>query len=508
MMQRFVPKRNEELILLFGCLLCFSIHYIVVSQQQVQFQSSFNGLLPTSTGSLQADTNNSTASVFARISPSDKKERIVSSHHSLTVPHEKQQHMHDSDSLTTFVWKRGIPLEQFQKEGKLVASMSNTNVLSSTKYIVDAATIGCHAKSDFIKAQLETWGGRGTTVRYFFGATETDDSDPTCVQTMTLDLVKNVSQVCSTTNRALGQESEQLTKSFYARGAYLFNRTNPSGWLCGNQRFASLLGKVGKFYQREAKHSEGVLPDFLLIQDDDTYFNLELLEKDIFSKVDPEVPFATAGCLVHMPIHMMNFSFPFGGFGTILSRATVQRLTRPIFCNDTTIISGSGAGTNSSSDNDSQHGSSRNTTFGNADDEYQAFLNHACFRIEKNTFGEKSAFRNGMSVSDLMRAHATANPYRNVEDWRHHPGYCFHGDWIVGYYLNYYNLALPSILQPKEDLPYFNLDKSLGYIYGSKKPLGNCQHEGENCPSTAHICHRQNPESMGRLIKTHGSNLS
>jgi hypothetical protein len=31
------------------------------------------------------------------------------------------------------------------------------------------------------------------------------------------------------------------------------------------------------------------------------------------------------------------------------------------------------------------------------------FVNNACIRLEKNSFGEQSAFRNGMSVSDLMR---------------------------------------------------------------------------------------------------------
>jgi hypothetical protein len=104
-----------------------------------------------------------------------------------------------------------------------------------------------------------------------------------------------------------------------------------------------MLGKVGRFYQRElakAKdagfNSQGVLPDFLLIQDDDTYFNMNMLQRDLFSQVNPSTPFASTGCLVHMPITTINFSFPYGGYGTILSQGAILRMIRPIYCNFTT----------------------------------------------------------------------------------------------------------------------------------------------------------------------------
>jgi hypothetical protein len=262
-------------------------------------------------------------------------------------------------------------------------------------------------------------------------------------------------------------------------------KANPIGWLCGHQRFPSLLGKVGKFYQRElatAVSKTSVLPDFLLIQDDDSYYNLDMLNRDIFSQIDPYIPYATAGCLVHLPIKMLNFSFPFGGFGTILSRGAILRMIRPIFC----------------------HTSFKPVEWWDYRDD-PAFVDNACEQLQKNTFGEKAAFQDGMSISDLIRAHAAANPFREYRTWTNKPGYCFHGDWLLGYFINYYNLGSPSLSEVLDrELPHFNMEKALGYKYGSKPATKNCLNEDlEHCPPTAHICHRQNPESMARLVRQH-----
>jgi hypothetical protein len=167
-------------------------------------------------------------------------------------------------------------------------------------------------------------------------------------------------------------------------------------------------------------------------------------------------------------------------------------MIRPIYCNGTTVET-------------PDPKSSQSIGWWDYKDD-PVFVNNACIRLEKNTFGEQSAFRNGMSVSDLMRAHAAANPFRDYQTWTSTPGYCFHGDWLLGYYINYYNLGSSPNDGPERDLPYFNIDKSLGYGYGGKQQTGNCEYENENCPPTAHVCHRQNPEAMARLELEHGVN--
>ena len=357
---------------------------------------------------------------------------------------------------------------------------------------IDAASIGSANASAMTQAQLETWGRQ---VRYFFGATESDDVDRNCMDNMiSIEMVFNVISVCRE-SKLSRSELAILPRQFFATQKWIGSKANPMGWLCAQQRFPSMIGKIGRFYQRElakAKQagfkSQGVLPDFLLIQDDDTYFNMNMLHRDVFSQVNPTTPFASTGCLVHYPILMLNFSFPYGGYGTILSQGAILRMIRPIYCNGTTA-------------EESSHPKSNNKKIGWWDySNDPVFVNNACMRLEKNSFGEQSAFRNGMSVSDLMRAHAADNPYRDYQKWKSTTaGYCYHSDWILGYYINYYNLGSPPNDEPKEILPYFNMDKSLGYIYGTKKPTGNCRYESENCPTTAHVCHRQNPETMTRL---------
>ena len=109
-----------------------------------------------------------------------------------------------------------------------------------------------------------------------------------------------------------------------------------------------------------------------------------------------------------------------------------------------------------------------------------------------------------------MRAHAAANPFREYEKWTNKPGYCFHGDWLLGYYINYYNLGSPPLSEgPDRDLPHFNMEKALGYGYGHKPMTMNCLNNAlEICPPTAHVCHRQTPESMARWVLHHAINAT
>lgn len=167
-----------------------------------------------------------------------------------------------------------------------------------------------------------------------------------------------------------------------------------------------------------------------------------------------------------------------------------MRLIRPIYCNGTSTIP-----------SENQSLPLLNLWDGIQEAE---FLDHTCLRLQRDTFGEKSAFRNGMSISDLMRAHAAANSYRDRHMWNRRPGYCFHGDWVLGYYFNFYLFGAEMGTSGPGMLPYRHMDASLGYIYGSKSPLGNCWNEYDVCPRTAHVCHRQNASAMLRMFGENG----
>jgi hypothetical protein len=356
-------------------------------------------------------------------------------------------------------------------------SSSSSNMMAGAPLVnltIDAASIGCRNKSAWMQAQVDTW--RASNVRFFFESTEQDDIDPTCNEVMKPDTVKKIALFCG--RQMLSEDKyklRMLAKAFFAQPKWLEKTNKGIGWLCAQQRFASMLGKGGKFYQIQLEVDKSFeLPSFLLIQDDDTYYNMDMLEQELLLKVkDVSIPFAAAGCLVHMPIHMLNFSFPYGGYGTILSRGAIMRLIQPIYCNR------------------SMHDESRRSV------DNSSFESHVCDTMQNDIFGEKQAFQNGMSISDLMRAHAASNPFRDYMHWKRRPGYCFHGDWIIGYFLNFYVLLDNRSTNPAPStLPNFRMDSSLGYQYGTRNPKGNCGQK-YSCSRTEHAaCHRQTPESM------------
>jgi hypothetical protein len=194
-------------------------------------------------------------------------------------------------------------------------SSSSSNMMAGAPLVnltIDAASMGCRNKSGWMQAQVDTWGA--SNVHFFFGSTEQDDIDPTCNEVMKPDTVKNIALFCG--RQMLSEDKHKklsmLAKAFFAQPKWLEKTNTGIGWLCAQQSFASMLGKVGKFYQIQLEVDKSFqLPSFLLIQDDDTYYNMDVLERELLLKVkDLFIPFAAAGCLVNMPIHMLNFSFP------------------------------------------------------------------------------------------------------------------------------------------------------------------------------------------------------
>jgi hypothetical protein len=139
-----------------------------------------------------------------------------------------------------------------------------------------------------------------------------------------------------------------------------------------------------------------------------------------------------------------------------------------------------------------------------------------CQQVKENLFGERNVFKDGMSVSDLMHAHASRERYEDFPNWseqRDIGPYCFHSDWAVGYYLNYYRLSdhieewyeessSLSNWQTKSfyfDLPTFRIGGNFGSLY--KTSQGICMNDGVHNCDGSNICHRLNPDEMNGLRK-------
>ena len=190
----------------------------------------------------------------------------------------------------------------------------------------------------------------------------------------------------------------------YAAPNWLRKKQNPVGWMCAQTRPAQGLHKAMARYKRPIGRTNATssdkdsglepLPDYLIIMDDDTYYNMELFEQhfqnhDIYR--NSSMMMGIAGCMVRGPWAQLNFTFPFGGYGFIMSKGYLQRLHTPIFCEDDPSL---------------------------------------CQVIKAGThLRESSLFSEGMSLMDLMYAYVTHQPYSEYKKWT--TGFCLHSDWYV-----------------------------------------------------------------------------
>jgi hypothetical protein len=357
---------------------------------------------------------------------------------------------HNKRSTTSYMWHRGEPFNPLEE---------NRPPDSGHNITIDALSIGTQYNVPQMEGQAKSWASHWS-VRYLFGTTERDDADPACHERFTQKQFDFFFQTCS--HKQYNDNPLRPIRARFPISKWIEKENKTIGWLCAQQRFAHAVGKVGRFYRREG----GEMPDFLFIQDDDTWYGMNQMVSFLSTR-NHSTPFTTAGCMIQWPVHFVNFSFPYGGYGTVLNRLSVERLIKPIYCNRTTMAA--------TSIPDDQH------------------TKRVCLQLEENLAGERMAFREGFSISDLMDRHAAMLPYRRYKRWKNDPGYCMLGDWVLGYYINYYELG------SREDpsLEYIHMDHSLGYDYS--KRVGSCQNDGvERCweSDTKYACHRIPPDTM------------
>ena len=127
---------------------------------------------------------------------------------------------------------------------------------------------------------------------------------------------------------------------------------------------------------------------------------MELFQKN-FASADSSEARVYAGCLVRSPIHMTNFTFPFGGFGSILSKGALIHLFERNQC----------PGLDNTATNNN-----------NKEEDSSAF----CSRLKENNVGELKYFTNGMSLVELMYKYSSTDKYRDVHKWTSSSGFCMH----------------------------------------------------------------------------------
>ncbi|KAL7432074.1 hypothetical protein ACHAXM_003336 [Skeletonema potamos] len=337
---------------------------------------------------------------------------------------------------------------------KVKGELSSSSSESPSSFSVDILSVASidTKRKELLNLQKRTFASH-TSVRNFFHATEVDDFDPTCYKDLTWKHVADVSTFCRKRPSGISYEMRHL-RGLYGRKQWIAKKSNPIAYL-------------------HYKENRQALPDYFIIMDDDTYYNMETFQQ-MHKKLNSSEPTVVAGCLVRLPIHEINFTFPFGGFGAVFSKGALEYLFHPIHCPDI----------------------GRNRRLPMVDVDPNSEPNHAnaegiCNQMSKNTAGELKYFENGNSLLDLIYKYVNTERYRDVAKWdfKNHGGFCMHSDWVMGFFVNFYNVSKHVEEKFYENVPQARMESFKGsHIYA--KPTGYCKNNEGICESGAMICHK------------------
>mmetsp|Transcript_44144 Transcript_44144/g.79182 ORF Transcript_44144/g.79182 Transcript_44144/m.79182 type:complete len:400 (-) Transcript_44144:171-1370(-) len=260
--------------------------------------------------------------------------------------------------------------------------------------VVDVLSIGSETRPEYLTAQINTWASH-VNVRHFWGVTERQDYDVNC-DSMSKEALQSFVQTCK---GPMGwDENVERFRAQHLGEASGF-KTHNAGWFCAQRRPGHALGWLQAMYQNET-----MIPDILLIVDDDTSMDIEKMKHQMLQGKRMDGPFVGSSC--YIGYYKIGFHFAFGGFGTFFNRASIQRMTQPIFC-------------------DERQGESE-------------FTKSACANLQKNQIGELDVFQQGDSVFELFYKYSAIQHF------------CLHSDWAMGYMITYYSGGELHQLQPRK----------------------------------------------------------
>lgn len=353
----------------------------------------------------------------------------------------------------------------------LAVPVSDKSQKGGRVLVIDIVSIGSQSRPQYQDAQELTFGSH-VTVRNFFRITEADDLETSCHSNLTLDDVVGITRFCRRRSRQIVKKHFHLSsmRRNYATGRWLEKKKNPVGWMCAQKRPADGFRRVLKMYENTT-----TIPDYLFVMDDDTYVNMANVTNFLPGNYPADQALAVAGCMIRSDLVKHNFTIPFGGFGMIFTRPAIENFLRPIHCQ------------NRSENNDDE------------------FLRLACWRLSQNPIGELPLFKEGMNVVDLMQAYVSNQPYQNYKEWNE-VGFCLHSDWLWGYFVNFYHIAVrtvdPTFRHLLEERLRGYMD-SLIYAGGQTSAVRperkECDNKADKCTADSHLCHYVTPDQMRNL---------
>ena len=328
------------------------------------------------------------------------------------------------------IFRSRLPQQQQAPSQIKKLTIGSGNGSEPERFVFDMISIGTLLQPDLQKAQYETFGSH-PSVRNFYRMNESNDTDSTCATELTMEDLWSIQQICTRTD----VRPAYLTTLF--QNEVIYHPKPSTGWLCAQKRPIDGLYLALQRFLNGRNGTTDVLPHYLFMIDDDTYVNMDYMTNILPYQYPYDERYLMTGCLLKSP-KSITFLFPFGGYGSILSRKTIERLIQPIYCTT--------AGTRHS-------GSSSSSS---ADD---LFNNKACWRLQQNLIGEQAFFRNGMSILELMYTYSSKLQYTKSNEWGSSnrssdssdgTSFCFHSDQALGYFFGFYHIGVPDHVWLKE----------------------------------------------------------
>ncbi len=369
---------------------------------------------------------------------------------------------------------------------------------------IDILIIGSRHQLQKAQVQNETWGSHPSR-RHFFLATEYDDHDIHCEQNYTIaDLKKEVQRSCKGSGLDISLKAPRTLRDMFLGKfsgiKWLMQQKKPVGWYCAMRRPSIGLAKVTHLYRDIGLDH---LPDYLFIVDDDSYVNLDHITEILINQPQRleakgisqehsaipthDTPVVWTGCRVRWPVHQVNFTFGYGGFGYFFSKNSLERLLRPLHC-DSTVVSTTTPPLEGKE----------------SAPEMSSYVKDACIRLkpENALIGEDRFFNSGMTLIDVWNAMTQMNPF------------CMHADWIYGYFVNHNNISRHTVHSNGlnwfddrfHDLPESRLHALKGDSESYGKQEGLCVYDG-HCEQNATICHHMNETKMRNIHNSCQSNV-
>lgn len=356
--------------------------------------------------------------------------------------------------------------------------------------IIDVVSIGSRTRPEYQQVQKHTFL-RHRSVRNSLLVDESIDADTDCLESANVSYIFDICHEPKTYRRV------SLMKRHFAQKHWLLvKHPAPRGWLCAQKRPLDALHLA---LLKERQQSES-LPDYLVILDDDTWMHWDRLIPVLKQEHPASEPHVVAGCLIRSPKND-TFTFHWGGFGLILTKATLERLLTPLLCTE-------GIPT-------STHQENHVTNFA-SNEEFAMF---ACDRLSLNLIGEKNFYQKGMSLMDIIYQYSYQQPYSKAAEWDPTARFCMHSDTTLAYFFQYYHVGLHAGnrnfphrygTNPLERMISFHNSTKIKVSPDDVKPpkyesYGECLHLTDvTCANddSSYICHYVSPYRIKQLHST------